>query len=305
VEPGILKAGKNTIVIRVTNTNGKGGFVPDKPYFLRAGLEEIDLKGEWAYKVGDVFKPVVNYVPGISFQNQPTALYNAMVAPVKKLAIKGFLWYQGESNTGNPGPYYRLLPALIQDWRNQWNDQNLPFLYVQLANFMDRDFLPAESEWAELRDAQLKALSVDNTAMAVAIDLGEWNDIHPLNKKDVGHRLALGARFLAYGEKELVYSGPIYRSHTVQGNQMIIQFDHAGSGLISIDGEPIRQFAVAGADKVFEWAEAEIVNGTLVVSSKNISHPVYLRYAWSDNPDGANLYNKEGLPASPFQITPE
>ncbi|MFO7671471.1 MAG: sialate O-acetylesterase [Bacteroidales bacterium] len=304
VEPGILKPGKNTIVIRVTNTNGKGGFVPDKPYFLSANQEEIDLKGEWAYKVGDVFKPVTHSVQGFSFQNQPTALYNAMVAPLKKQAIKGFLWYQGESNAGNPGPYHKLLPALIQDWRTQWQDDQLPFLYVQLPNYMDRTFLPAESKWAELREAQLKSLSVANTAMAVTIDLGEWNDVHPLNKKEVGHRLALGARYLVYGEKELVWSGPIYRSHSTQGNQMTVHFDHAGSGLISLDEEPLCQFAIAGADRVFEWAEAEIVNETVVVSSKSVSHPVYLRYAWSDNPEGANLYNKEGLPASPFQIVP-
>lgn len=303
--PGILKAGKNTIVIRVTNTNGKGGFVPDKPYFISANGQEIDLTGEWTYKVGDVYKPVNRQVRGMSFQNQPTALYNAMVAPIRKQAIKGFLWYQGESNAGNPGPYYKLLPALIGDWRDQWNDSDLPFLYVQLANFMDRTFLPVESHWAELRDAQLKALSVEKTAMAVAIDLGEWNDIHPLNKKDVGHRLALGARHLAYGENELVYSGPIYSSHEIRDNQIIVRFDHVGSGLISIDEEPLRQFAIAGADKIFEWAQAIIVNGTLVVTCKNIPHPVYLRYAWSDNPDGANLYNKEGLPASPFQIVPE
>ena len=303
--PGVLKAGKNTIVIRVTNNNGKGGFVPDKPYYLTAGGQEIDLKGEWTYKVGDVFKPVVNYIPGISFQNQPTTLYNAMVAPLKKQAIKGFLWYQGESNAGNPGPYYQLLPALIEDWRKQWNDQDLPFLYVQLANFMDRDFLPVESQWAELRDAQLKTLSVPNTAMAVTIDLGEWNDIHPLNKKDVGQRLALGARHLAYGENELVYSGPLYKSHEILDNKIIVHFDHVGSGLISIDEEALCQFAIAGADGDFEWAVAEIAEETVEVYSENIPHPVYLRYAWSDNPDGANLYNKEGLPASPFQIVPE
>lgn len=305
LKAGILKAGKNIVVIRVTNTNGKGGFVPDKPYFLTAGGEEIDLKGEWTYKVGEVYKPELNQVQGFSFQNQPTALYNAMVAPIKRKAIKGFLWYQGESNAGNPGPYYELLPALIKDWRTQWKDEELPFIYVQLANYMDRDFLPVESSWAELRDAQLKALSVPNTAMAVTIDLGEWNDIHPLNKKDVGQRLALGARYLAYGEQEQVYSGPIYESHSIRDNQIIIHFDHRGSGLISIDDEPLNLFAIAGADRVFEWAEAEIINETVVVSSKNIPHPVYLRYAWSNNPDGANLYNKEGLPASPFQIIPE
>jgi sialate O-acetylesterase len=305
VEPGILKPGKNTVVIRVMNTSGKGGFVPDKPYYLIANGQEIDLKGNWEYKVGDVFKPVVNQEAGFSFQNQPTALYNAMVAPLKNQAIRGILWYQGESNTGSPNAYYDLLPALINDWRHQWHDDSLPFLYVQLANYMDRDFLPAESNWAELRDAQLKALSLPNTAMAVAIDLGEWNDIHPLNKKDVGYRLALGARHLSYGEKALVYSGPIYRSHTIQGDKVIIHFDHTGSGLVSNDDEPLSQFAVAGADKRFEWAEARIVNETVEVSSNHIPNPVYVRYAWSNNPDGANLYNREGLPASPFQTGAE
>ncbi len=305
VAPGILKPGKNIIVIRVMNFNGKGGFVPDKPYYITANGQEIDLKGDWEYKVGEVFRPVLHQEAGFSFQNQPTALYNAMVAPLKNQAIRGILWYQGESNTGNPDAYYDLFPALINDWRHQWHDDSLPFLFVQLANFMDRDFLPVESNWAELRDAQLKALSLPNTAMAVAIDLGEWNDIHPLNKKEVGHRLALGARHLSYGEDDLVYSGPIYRSHTIQGDRVAIQFDHIGSGLVSIDDEPLSQFAIAGADKHFEWADAEIVNGTVEVFSKQVPDPVYIRYAWSNNPDGANLYNKEGLPASPFQITVE
>ena len=305
IAAGILKPGKNRIVIRVINTSGKGGFVPDKPYFLTANNREIDLKGDWYYKVGDVFKPETRARVEFSFQNQPASLYNAMVAPLRKQAIKGILWYQGESNTGNPASYHDLLPALIADWRNQWNDNNLPFLYVQLANYMDRDFLPVESNWAELRDAQLQALSLPNTSMTVAIDLGEWNDIHPLNKKDVGHRLALGARHLAYGEEDLVHSGPIYRSHSIRGNKIIIYFDHVGSGLLSIDKEPLSQFAIAGADKKFVWAVAKIINGSVEVSNESISSPEYVRYAWSNNPDGANLYNKEGLPASPFQIAPE
>lgn len=303
--PGILKPGKNIIVIRVTNYSGKGGFVPDKSYYLTANGVDIDLKGDWQYKVGEVFRPRTDPARNFSFQNQPTSLYNAMIAPLTKLSIRGILWYQGESNAGNPGPYKKLLPALINDWRNSWGQNKLPFLYVQLANYMDRDFLPVESNWAELRDAQLRALSLSNTAMAVAIDLGEWNDIHPLNKKDVGYRLSLGARYLSYGEKALVYSGPIYKSHDIRENRVVLHFDHLGSGLISIDGEPLSQFALAGADKNFEWAEAKIVGQTVEVFHKNIPDPMYLRYAWSNNPDGANLYNKEGLPASPFQISIE
>jgi sialate O-acetylesterase len=193
-----------------------------------------------------------------------------------------------------------LLPALIADWRNKWQDSNLPFLYVQLPNFGDRNYLPSESNWATLREGQLKTLSVPNTAMAVAIDLGEWNDLHPDNKKDVGIRLALAAEKIAYGEN-IVYSGPIYKSSETDGNKIIISFTNTGSGLISIDGEPLNQFAIAGADKKFVWANAKIEGDKVIVWNETITNPMYVRYAWADNPEGANLYNKEGLPASPFR----
>jgi sialate O-acetylesterase len=301
IPAGILKPGKNTIVIRVQNNSGKGGFVPDKPYFLTSNNQEIDLKGTWQYKVGEVYKPVQAEVnPAFSAQNQPAALYNAMVAPLIQQKIKGFLWYQGESNAGNPEFYSNYLSALINDWRNKWNNENLPFLYVQLANFQDVDYLPTESKWAELRFAQLQALSVPNTAMTVAIDLGEWNDIHPLNKKDVGERLALGAFKLAYREN-LVYSGPIYDSYKKDGNKIIVTFNEVGSGLISNDGEELRRFEIAGSDGKFVWANAKIAGNTIEVWSDEIENPVKVRYAWADNPRDANLYNAEGLPASPFE----
>jgi len=300
IPEGLLKTGKNVITIRVTNNFRKGGFVPDKTYVLSANGENIDLTGDWQYKVGDVFKPQKSS-PRFSFQNQPGSLYNAMAAPLKNYATKGFIWNQGESNTGNPKPYGKYLPALIKDWRNQWGQGELPFLFVQLANFMDRDMLPVESNWAELREAQRRSLSEPNTAMASAIDLGEWNDIHPLNKKDVGLRLAKAARNLAYGEKDLVYSGPNYVSHEVIGNKIFLSFDHIGGGLISIDQEPLSQFAIAGFDKKFVWAEATIIGNKVEVSHGDITHPLYVRYAWSNNPQGANLYNKEGLPAPPFE----
>jgi sialate O-acetylesterase len=301
VPTGLLRAGKNTIVIRVTNYSGKGGFVPDKPYVLVANGQEIDLKGEWQYKVGEVFEPRTGGGPFFSAQNQPAALYNGMVAPVINYRIKGYLWYQGESNTGNPQPYRELLPALIRNWRNLWGQGELPFLYVQLANFQDVDYLPTESNWAELRDAQLKALSVPKTAMAVTIDLGEWNDIHPLDKQGVGERLARGAFRLAYGDQNVVYSGPIYRSSDIRGNRIILHFDHIGSRLISLDGGPLQRFEIAGADRKFVWAEAQIEGDAVAVWHEDIPEPKYVRYAWSDNPRGANLYNKEGLPASPFR----
>lgn len=305
---GLLKPGKNVIVVKVTNTNGKGGFVPDKPYELVAGDQRIDLKGDWQFKVGEVFVPIARTGSTggggafpINAQNQPAALYNAMVAPAINYNVKGFLWYQGESNTGRAAEYAAMMTALITDWRTKWKVNAAPFLFVQLPNFMDRQYVPSESQWAALREAQLNTLAVPNTAMAVAIDLGEWNDIHPDNKIDVGYRLALAAQKIAYGEKEIVYSGPVYQSSRKEGNKIIVTFTHTGSGLVSIDEEALSQFAIAGADKKFVWANATIEGNTVIVWSDEITDPVFVRYAWSDNPEGANLFNKEGLPASPFR----
>jgi len=307
VPAGVLKAGRNIIVVRVQNNGGKGGFVPDKPYYLQAGNEKIDLKGDWQYKVGQVYLPVQGRRgPGrISAQNQPTALYNAMIAPYINYALKGVLWYQGESNIGNAREYKKLLPALISDWRTKFSSPKLPFYYVQLPNFGDADYLPVESAWAVMREAALQTLRIPNTGMAVTIDLGEWNDIHPDNKKDVGERLALIARHFNYGEKNLVYSGPLYKSFEIMGNKIVLSFDHIGSGLISIDGEELTPFAVAGADKKFVWAKAAIVGDKVEVWSEEVPEPKYVRYAWSDNPVDPNLYNAEKLPASPFRTDGE
>ncbi|HWB92679.1 MAG TPA: sialate O-acetylesterase [Puia sp.] len=303
VPAGLLHPGKNLFVVRVVNNFGKGGFVPDKPYSLIAGSDTIDLKGYWQYKVGEVFPPHRGFGGGggLSAQNQPTALYNAMLAPLTPYTIKGFLWYQGESNTGRPAEYAQLQPALIADWRNKWKEGDLPFLYVQLPGFGDYNYLPSESQWADLREAQAKSLSVPNTAMAVAIDLGEWNDLHPDRKKDVGDRLALAAEKLVYG-MNIVASGPTYRSSTTEGNKIIIQFDNTGSGLITNDGEEPQEFAIAGADKKFVWANARIEGDKVVVWNDAIKDPKYVRYAWADEPVNPNLYNKEGLPAGPFRV---
>ena len=302
VPADVLKGGKNIVVIKVTNNNGKGGFVPGKPYCLFAGSDTIDLKGNWQYKVGQVFESPTsaNSVASIVAQNQPTALFNAMVSSNINYTVKGILWYQGEANTRRAAEYSKLLPALIRDWRSQWNQPTLPFLYVQLPGFMEYNYLPSESQWAELREAQLKTLSVPNTAMAVAIDLGEWNDIHPDNKKDVGERLALAAMKLAYGEN-IVHSGPIYLSSTVDRNEVVIRFDNIGGGLITNDGEAPSEFAIAGTDKKFVWAKARIENDHVIVWNDALVEPKYVRYAWADNPVNPNLYNKEGLPASPFR----
>jgi sialate O-acetylesterase len=192
------------------------------------------------------------------------------------------------------------MPALINDWRNKWQQQSMPFLCVQLPGFMDYNYLPSESNWAMLREAQLKALTVPNTAMTVAIDLGEWNDIHPDNKKDVGERMALSAMQLAYKE-DIVYSGPLFQSAVVDGKKIVVSFTHTGSGLISHDGEPLSDFAIAGADKKFVWAKAKIEGDKVVVWSDEVAKPMYVRYAWADNPINPNLFNKENLPASPFR----
>jgi sialate O-acetylesterase len=303
VPADLLKAGKNIFVIKVTNNAGKGGFVPDKPYCIFSGKDTVDLKGTWHYKVGEVFVPGTGGFGGggIAAHLQPAALYNAMVAPVINYTIKGFCWYQGESNAGRAEEYAKLQPAQIIDWRNKWQSGTLPFLFVQLPGFMDYNYLPSESGWAMLRESQLKSLSVPNTAMAVAIDLGEWNDIHPDNKKDVGERLALAAMKLAYGEN-IIHSGPLYQSHITEGNKIIISFSNTGSGLTTNDGEAPAEFAIAGDDKKFVSAQTKLEGDKIIVWSDVVKEPKYIRYAWADNPVNPNLYNKEGLPASPFQI---
>jgi sialate O-acetylesterase len=303
VPAGLLKPGKNIIVIRVINNAGKGGFVPDKPYYLSANGQTIDLKGDWQYKVGDVFTRQQDLANGIALDYQPTALYNAMIAPLINYRIKGILWYQGEGNISRAFEYQERLTAMINDWRKQWSRQgrdDVPFLYAQLPNFGDMQYLPSESTWAVLREEQLKTLSVPNTGMAVTIDLGEWNDLHPDRKKEIGERLALAAMNVAYGEKNIVSFGPIYQSSKTDGNKIIIRFNNTGGGLITNDGENPGEFAIAGADKKFVWANAKIDGDTVVAWNDTISNPMYVRYAWADNPVNANLYNKEGLPASPF-----
>lgn len=307
--PGnVLKLGKNILIVHVTNNYGKGGFVPDKPYQLFAGNDTIDLSGYWQYKVGYVKSPL-NTISntGITLQYQPTALYNSMIAPLIHYSIKGFVWYQGESNTGNAGEYSKLQPAMIKDWRKKWNDSDIPFLFVQLPGFGDYDFQPGESQWAEFRSAQAKSLLVPNTAMAVAIDVGEWNDVHPDNKKPVGERLAAAAEKIAYNEN-IVYSGPVFQSATIEGNKIIVTFTNTGSGLIfkgasyisPLAGDATGAFYIAGDDKKFVTAIAKIEGNTIIVTSNEITAPTYVRYAWADNPLHPDLYNKEGLPAVPF-----
>jgi sialate O-acetylesterase len=301
VPTGILKEGKNVFTVRITNNLGKGGFVPDKPYQLIAGKDTIDLAGYWEYKVGLIHRPQQGSGGGgIAVQNQPTALYNAMLAPVVGYSIKGFVWYQGESNASKAAEYARLQPAMIADWRNKWNEGALPFLFAQLPGFGDYNYLPSESQWADFREAQATSLSVPNTGMAVTIDAGEWNDIHPDRKKEVGDRLALAAEKIAYNEN-ISYSGPTFQSASIEGNTIVISFTNAANGLTTNDDEEPQEFAIAGADKKFVWAKAQIQGNKIMVSSNEISEPKYVRYAWADMPVNPNVTNKEGLPAAPFR----
>lgn len=298
IPEGVLKSGENIITARVINQQGRGGFVLDKPYEITIDDHKIDLKGEWKYKLGAEMPPLQSQT---FVRWKPAGLFNAMISPLLNYSIKGVIWYQGESNTDRPVEYEDLFSTMIKDWREHWNEDDFPFLFVQLANFMESKSEPSESEWARLRESQLNALDVPNTAMAVTIDIGEWNDIHPLNKKDVGERLALAARNLVYGEKNLVYSGPEFKSMTVEGNRATLRFDHIGSGLTTDDGNLPQHFAIAGLDSTFVWANAKIKGNTIVIWSDEVENPIAVRYAWANNPEGANLYNEEGLPASPFR----
>jgi sialate O-acetylesterase len=236
---------------------------------------------------------------GPGHPHSPAGLYNAMIAPLIPYGIAGAIWYQGESNAGRAYQYRTLFPDMIKNWRNDWGVGKFPFLFVQLANFMKTKPEPDESAWAELREAQTMTLALPNTGMAVIIDIGDADDIHPKNKQDVGKRLALWALANTYGKK-LVYSGPIYKSMKVDGNSIVLSFDHVGGGLVAKGGEELEGFAIAGSDKKFVWADARINGDTVIVSSDKVSEPVAVRYAWADNPV-CNLYNKEELPASPFR----
>jgi len=226
-------------------------------------------------------------------------IFNGMVNPVIPLAIKGVIWYQGESNAGRAEQYRALFPAMIKDWRKQWGQGDFPFIWVQLANFKDRQPQPGDSDWAELREAQSMTLKVPNTAEAVIIDIGEAKDIHPKNKLDVGRRLALAAQRIAYGRKDVVHSGPVFESMKIDGGAARLKFRYA-DGMTAQGGGALKGFAVAGEDKKFVWADAKIEGDTVIVSAPGVAKPVAVRYAWADNPE-CNLYNAAGLPATPFR----
>jgi len=295
-----VKAGRNVIAVRVVDTGGGGGIHGDaQELYAEIGGQRVPLTGEWQYQAAADTKTMPRRPFATDLQNAPTTLYNAMIAPLVPYAIKGAIWYQGESNAGRAYQYRTLFPAMIKDWRSRWG-YDFPFLFVQLANFMHDKDQPADYEWAELREAQAMTLSLPNTGMAVTIDIGDPEDIHPRNKQDVGLRLAAAARKVAYGEKG-VHAGPTYQSMKVEGKEVRVKFANVGSGLVVKDKYGyVRGFAVAGADKKFVWAKGYLDGDDLVLHSDAVPNPVAVRYAWSNNPDG-NVYNREGLPAVPFR----
>jgi len=306
--PGsLVRAGRNTLAVRVFDRMGGGGFGGGEMSLAPAGSAKGDgvaLDGEWLYKEeATVPSRRIDWgsqpqAPGPANPYSPTVLYNAMLAPLFPYAIRGAVWYQGEANAGRAYQYRTLFPSMIRDWRAAWGEGDFPFYFVQLANWKARPQDSIDSEWAELREAQTLTLKAHDTGMAVTIDIGNPDDIHPRNKLDVGLRLARWALADTYGMK-LEKSGPLYDSYKVEGDRVRVKFTHAG-GLKTRDGAAPAGFYVAGADRKFVPAEARVEKGSVVVWSKEVPAPVAVRYAWADNP-AANLYNSDGLPASPFR----
>ncbi|MDR3286992.1 MAG: hypothetical protein LBT27_06085, partial [Prevotellaceae bacterium] len=270
IKEGVLKKGKNVIAIRVVCDGKYGGFVEEKPYKIIVGDENIDITGEWKYKIG--VKLTTPMQPTTTFYYKPVGLYNGMIAPMLNYSIKGVIWYQGESNTERADEYASLFPDFINDWRDKWNNPQLPFIYAQLPNFMKAQKMPIESDWAKVRNTQRKGLSLPNTGMAVTIDIGEWNDIHPLNKKELGRRLALEAQRVAYSES-LVSQGPLYKSMEIKGNSIILTFTSDGSELYT--NTLLKGFAIAGNDGKYVWANAVVIAKDRVkVWSPLVQNPV-------------------------------
>jgi sialate O-acetylesterase len=280
---------------RIVNTYGEGGF-RGKPEQLRIypkgdpGADPVLLAGKWKYRVSGIFPSI----PQLSNPNTPSVLYNGMLHPLTKFAIKGAIWYQGEANVSRAVQYRTIFPGMITDWRKQWNLGDFPFYFVQLAPYK----YGTEYSSAELREAQFLTLSsLENTGMAVTLDIGNPENIHPTNKRDVGKRLALWALAKDYGQ-ELVFSGPLYKEIAIEGNTIRVSFDHTGKGLQSVGG-PLTHFEIAGEDRIYYPAKAVVDGSTVLVGSPKVPKPVAVRYAWT-NKAVPNLSNWEGLPASSF-----
>ena len=303
----LLKKGKNSIAIRAIDTGGPGS-ITGTLELTNKNNSTISLNGTWSYQpmaemyngrlyTYDLNKVDLSQRPKIMVMgpNLPSVLYNAMINPLVPYSIKGAIWYQGESNVGRAEQYSRLFPKMINDWRSQWK-ADFPFYYVQIAPY-NYGTQPNEEGSMNLRDAQRKSLKTKNTGMVVTMDIGNFMNIHPANKQDVGSRLAGLALTNDYG-KSIVSSGPLYKSHEISGNKLILEFESIGSGLIA-NNSGLSEFEIAGADKKYVVAKAKIVGDKVQLSSSSVRKPKYARYAWKDI-SNASLFNKEGLPASSF-----
>jgi len=301
IPSGILKKGKNSIVIKVIDVIREGGLTgKSDDLFIEIADGKYNLAGEWQYKKSIETNGISyeEFTPNLYYG----LLYNAMIDPLKDFAMKGVIWYQGENNAGQAFDYRTLFPTLINDWRSKWGYE-FPFYWVQLASYMQKTETPPETDnWAELREAQTLTLSVNNTGQAITTDIGDANDIHPKNKQDVGKRLAAIALNKDYGRKDIVYSGPTFKNAIKNNDRIIVSFDQIALGLhVANKYGYIEGFAIAGADQKFVWAKAYLDDkDRVVVYSEKVKDPVAVRYCWSINPD-VNLFNSAGLPASPFR----
>ncbi len=294
----LLQSGENLLAIRLYQQWGIGMIGESSNEAEISTLNRkyfVSLKGEW--RSSGRIEPEI---PGFQgYYNWYTVQYNARIAPLIPYGIKGVIWYQGEGNIYKAHEYQTLFPMMIQDWRIRWQQGYFPFLFVQLANHKQKQTSPVEDPLAELRETQFKTLRYPNTGMATAIDIGDPVDIHPRNKLDVGKRLYLAAKHVAYGD-DIVYSGPMYESMEIEGNKIRITFSSVGEGLTFKGGSGIEGFAIAGSDRKFYWAIAEFDGDSVIVYSDHVEKPEAVRYGWAANP-AVNLYNKEGLPAVPFR----
>lgn len=299
VPAGTLRAGENEIVIRLVSSAGCPEFVKGKPYQLEIAGRTLPLAAIWKHKMGCTMERIPST---IGFQNEPTGLYNSMIHPLRNYGIRGIIWYQGESDTGPQGSklYESHLIDLVNDWRTQWNNKNLPFIIVQLANYQQRSKVPVESGNARVREAQRKAsLQLKNAGLATAIDLGESNDIHPLNKKDLAHRCVLQMNKLAFGKKNIVAEGPMAESAELKDGRIIVSFMQ-GTGTLE-QAESLEGIAVAANDGKYKFVKAYTEGNTVIVKWDGKGIPASIRYAWENNPP-SSIYNTEGLPASSFQL---
>ena len=305
IPANLVHAGNNVIAVRMFTRYNEPGFVAkaEAMQLLPADLPQaqpLPLAGAWRYRVerGVPMKSLPHSPIPPNSNWAPTKLFNGMIHPLLPYAIRGVAWYQGEHNAEHAFQYRQLFPTMITAWRKAWGQGDFPFVYVQIANWLHRQEEPSDNTWAELREAQRMALSVPNTGMAVAIDIGDALDIHPKNKQEVGRRLALAAEKIAYG-MNIPYSGPIYRAMKVEKQRIRLRFDHTDGGL-QVHGDELAAFAIAGADHRFVRANAKIDGNTVLVWSDDVPNPVAVRYGWHYNPP-CNLYNGAGLPASPFR----